>query len=105
MTDALLTPGARRFVARMARVIAPDAGRLDRRFRQMLRARGYHAAQIRAFLAITPAAASRLRSLSQFLERVRYNGRRLAKLNVQPAAVDEVLDRKSTRLNSSHLGI
>ena len=91
MTDALLTPGARRFVARMARVIAPDAGRLDRRFRQMLRARGYHAAQIRAFLAITPAAASRLRSLSQFLEQVRYNGRRLAKLNVQPAAVDEGL--------------
>src|ERR1035438_9003391 len=88
---ALLTPAARRFVAAMARAIAPDAGRLDRRFRQMLRARGYHAAQIRAFLAITPAAASRLRSLSQFLEQVQYNGRRLAKLNVQPEAVDEVL--------------
>src|ERR1039458_9785029 len=91
MTDALLTPAARRFVAAMARAIAPDAGRLDGRFRKMLRARGYNAAQIRAFLAITPAAASRLRSLSQFLEQVRYNGRRLAKLNVQPAAVDEVL--------------
>src|ERR1035438_1809319 len=88
---ALLTPAARRFVAAMARAIAPDAGRLDRRFRQMLRARGYHAAEIRALLAITPAAASRLRSLSQFLEQVQYNGRRLAKLNVPPAAVSEVL--------------
>ena len=91
MTDALLTAAARRFVAALARAVAPDAGRLDRRFRQMLRARGHNAAQIRAFLAITPAAASRLRSLSQFLEHVQYNGRRLAKLNVQPAAVDEVL--------------
>src|ERR1035438_1225636 len=91
MTGALLTPAARRFVAAMARAIAPDAGRLERRFRKMLRARGYHAAEIRAFLAITPAAASRLRSLSRFLEQVQYNGRRLAKLNVQPAAVDEVL--------------
>jgi len=91
MADALLTPVARRFVAAMARAIAPDAGRLDRRFRKMLCARGYNAAQIRALLAITPAAASRLRRLSQFLEQVRYNGRRLAKLNVRPAKVDEAL--------------
>lgn len=91
MTDALLTPAARRFVAAMARAIAPDAGRLDRRFRKILRARGYNAAQIRAFLAITPAAAARLRSLSQFVEQVQYNGRRLAKLNVQSEAVGQVL--------------
>ena len=100
MTDALLTPAARRFVAAMARAVAPDGGRLDRRFRQMLRARGYHAAEIRALLAITPAAASRLRSLSQFLEQVQYNGRRLAKLNVQPAAVDEVLHEFGGLLDS-----
>src|ERR1039458_5673270 len=67
MTDALLTPAARRFVAAMARAIAPDAGRLDGRFRKMLRARGYNAAEIRALLAITPAAASRLRSPSPIL--------------------------------------
>jgi signal transduction histidine kinase len=75
----------------MVRAIAPTAGRLDRRFAALLRQRGYNAAQIRAFLAITPAAASRLRSLAQFLEQVEYNGRRLAKLNVPPAAVNEVL--------------
>ena len=90
-TGRLLTPAARRHVARMVRAIAPTAGRLDRRFATLLRRRRYDGAQIRAFLAITPAAASRLRTLPQFLEQVEYNGRRLAKLNVPPGAVDEVL--------------
>ena len=91
LTSRLLTPAARRHVARMLRAVAPAAGRLDRRFATLLRQRRYDAAQVRAFLAITPAAASRLRSLPQFLEQVEYNGRRLAKLNVPPAAVNEVL--------------
>jgi signal transduction histidine kinase len=75
----------------MLRAIAPAAGRLDRRFAALLRQRRYNALQVQAFLAITPAAASRLRSLVQFQEQVDYNGRRLAKLNVPPAAVNEVL--------------
>jgi signal transduction histidine kinase len=75
----------------MLRAVAPAAGRLDRRFATLLRQRRYNALQIRAFLAITAAAASRLRSLPQFLEQVAYNGRRLAKLNVPPSAVNEVL--------------
>ena len=91
LTSRLLTPAARRHVARMLRAVAPAAGRLDRRFATLLRQRRYDALQIRAFLAITAAAASRLRSLPQFLEQVAYNGRRLAKLNVPPSAVDEVL--------------
>ena len=91
LTGRLLTPAARRHVARMLRAVAPAAGRLDRRFATLLRQRRYNALQIRAFLAITAAAASRLRSLPQFLEQVAYNGRRLAKLNVPPSAVDEVL--------------
>jgi signal transduction histidine kinase len=91
LTSRLLTAAARRRVARLVRAIAPAAGRLDRRFATLLRQQRYDAAQIRAFLAITPAAASRLRSLSQFLEQVEYNGRRLAKLNVPPSAVNEVL--------------
>jgi signal transduction histidine kinase len=91
MTAALLTPAARRHAAAMARAIAPFAARLDRDFLARLRKRAYEAAQIRAFLAITPAARSRLRSLPQFLEQVDYNGRRLAKLNVPPAEVGEVL--------------
>ena len=91
MTDPLLTAAARRYVARMTSAISPHADRLDRRFRALLRQRGHDAAQARAFLAITPAAASRLPSLNQFLEQVEYNGRRLAKLNVQPGEAKETL--------------
>src|ERR1035437_2948932 len=91
LTSRLLTPADRRHVARMLRAVAPAAGRLDRRFATLLRQRRYDAVQVRAFLAITPAAASRLRLLPQFLEQVAYNGRRLAKLNVPPSAVNEVL--------------
>jgi signal transduction histidine kinase len=91
MTDPLLTAAARRYVARMTTAISPHANRLDRRFRALLRERGYDARQARAFLAITPAAASRLPSLTRFLEQVGYNGRRLAKLNVQPDQANETL--------------
>jgi len=91
MTDALLTAAARRHVARMTSAVAPYADRLDGGFRALLRRRGSNAAQSRAFLAITPAAASRLPSIKQFLEQVEYNGRRLAKLNVQPDEAKEIL--------------
>jgi signal transduction histidine kinase len=91
MTDPLLTAAARRYVSRMISAIAPHADRLDRRFRAILRQRGYGAAQARTFLAITPAAASRLPSLDQFLEQVEYHGRRLAKFNLDPGEVRETL--------------
>src|ERR1700681_2165972 len=91
MTEALLTPDARRHVLRMVRALAPAADRLERAFRAVLRERAYDAAQIRALLAITPAAASRVRTLHQFLEQVEYNGRRLAKLNLPPGEVRDVL--------------
>jgi signal transduction histidine kinase len=91
MTDPLLTAAARRHVARMTSAIAPLADRLDRRFRTLLHRRGYGPAQARAFLAITPAAASHLPSLNQFLEQVEYNGRRLAKFNVEPGEAKEIL--------------
>jgi signal transduction histidine kinase len=55
---------------------------------------------LRAFLAITPAAASRLTSLNQFLEQVEYNGRRLAKLNVQPDEAKETLRAFGGLLNA-----
>jgi signal transduction histidine kinase len=91
MTDPLLTAAARRHVVQMTSAIAPFADRLDRRFRTLLRQSGYRAAQARAFLAITAAAASRLSSLNRFLEQVEYNGRRLAKLNVEPGEAKETL--------------
>src|ERR1700733_14828801 len=91
MTDLILSAAARRYVARLNSAIAPHADRLDRRFRALLRERGYNPAQARPFLAITPAAASRLPSFNQFLEQVDYNGRRLAKLNIEPGEAKQTL--------------
>jgi signal transduction histidine kinase len=62
--------------------IRPLADRLDKQFRASLRQRPYDAMQIRALLAVTPAAACRLRTLDQFVEQVGYQGRRLARLNL-----------------------
>ena len=70
MTESIFTPAARRHAVRLARSIAPFAARLDRSFRRILRRRSYGAAEIRALLAITPAALSRLLSLGRFLEQV-----------------------------------
>jgi signal transduction histidine kinase len=91
MTDAIFTPAARRHIAQLKQAIQPALGRLDRRFRALLRQNVYDAAQIRALAAITPGAAARLRSTVQFLEQVEYNGRRLAKMNVPPAEVNDAL--------------
>jgi signal transduction histidine kinase len=83
----------------MERAIAPLAGRLERRFRTCLRA--YDVPQARALLAITPVAASRLRSIPRFLEQVDYNGRRLAKLNVPIAQIRGVLSQFSSVLDQA----
>jgi two-component system sensor histidine kinase UhpB len=89
----LLTADGTKHVERMSRAIAPCAGRLDRSFRAWLRKGGYDQAQVRALMAITPAAAARLRSLGRFLEQVDYSGGRLAKLNVSPLAVAGALEQ------------
>jgi signal transduction histidine kinase len=86
-----LTPAALGRTAQMLRAITPAAARLERQFADRLRASGYDQTQIRALCAITPAAASRMRRLGEFLERVDYNGRLLAKLNVAPIDVSEAL--------------
>jgi signal transduction histidine kinase len=103
MSDSLLTPAARRHARLLARAIVPFASGLDRRFRAILRSHAYSATTIRACLAITPAAASRCRSLRAFLEQVDYNGRRLAKLSVPPAELKEAL-REFGKVLDSKLG-
>jgi signal transduction histidine kinase len=75
----------------MISAIRPAARRLDRQFNLLLQERPYDARQIGAMRAITPAAAARVGRLDRFLEQVDCNGRRLAKLNVPPAEVEEVL--------------
>jgi signal transduction histidine kinase len=105
MTDPLLSAAARRYIARMVAAIAPHADRLDRRFRALLHHRGYKAPQARAFVAITPAAASRLKTLRAFLEQAEYNGRRLAKLNVEPGEAKETLKAFTPLLEASLPGL
>ena len=72
---------------------------MDRQFRALLRQRPYDAVQIRALLGIAPTAASRLRTLDQFLEQVAYQGRRLARLNLPPSEVSELLGEFDTLLD------
>ena len=57
------TPDALRHFRLLLRATAPLAARLERRFRAFLRERPHEPALIRALLAITPAAASRLRTV------------------------------------------
>jgi signal transduction histidine kinase len=84
----------------MIGAIRPEVPRLEREFTKLLKDQPYDAAQIRAFLAITPAAAARLGRLDQFLEHVEYYGRRLAKLNLPPAEVEDRLRQFSPLLDA-----
>jgi signal transduction histidine kinase len=102
--DSFFTIGARRHLRLLLRSIRPLAGRLDRQWGALLRQRPYDAAQIRALLGITPAAASRLRTLSQFLEQVEYSGRRLAKMNLPLSEVGELLGEFSALLDTALAG-
>jgi signal transduction histidine kinase len=98
MFEPPLTPAARRHIAKMLREIAPYARRLDVDFSALLGNEGpifgddrREDARVLALVSITPAAASRFRSLPRFLEQVEYHGRRLAKLNAGPEEVDRAL--------------
>jgi len=104
MIEHPFTPAARRHIWQMLHALAPAAARVERRCRTVLRGRPYDDAQIRALLAILPSAASRLRSLTQFLEQVDYHGRRLARLNVPPSEVREVLRELGAILDPEFAG-
>ena len=88
---AVLTPDARRHIARMGRAIAPAAPSLQRAFARTMTDRGYGKREVKALSALTPAAASGLRTIAHFLEQVEYTSRRLAKLNVPPGEALEAL--------------
>jgi signal transduction histidine kinase len=87
----ILTKAARQHLLRMMAAIRPRLRPIEREFTRLLRERPYDAAQIRALLAITPAAAARQGRLDRFWEHVEYNGKRLAKLNLPPDEVEDVL--------------
>jgi signal transduction histidine kinase len=87
----LLTPEGKRHIQKMLRALTPAAAGLSRDFRIHLRKKGWNASQVRAFLSITPAAATRSVSLAAFLDQVSYQGRRLAKLNAAPPDIRDAL--------------
>ena len=102
--DSVFTTGARRHLRLLLTSVRPLADRLDRQFRALLRQRPYDAAQIRALLGIAPTAACRLRTLDQFLEQVAYQGRRLARLNLPPGEVGEILGEFDALLDRALAG-
>ena len=76
-----LSSGARRHIAGMKRVIATPAPRLQRSFQALLRERGFDKTCCASLLAISPVAASRLRTTTQFLQQVEREGRALRSPN------------------------
>jgi len=91
----VLSDQLRFHLQRLARFLAPQADKIDRRFLARLREMGFEPLQRNALIAITPGAAARVlaRDLPalKFIEQVEYNGRRLAKLNLPPSAILEAL--------------
>ncbi|MCC6860343.1 MAG: sensor histidine kinase [Bryobacterales bacterium] len=80
---------------KLAETLQPHADRLERRFQNRLRRKGWDTRRIKAMSAITPGAAARLkeegRPVRVFFEQVEYSGRRLAKLDVAPGEVIRAL--------------
>jgi signal transduction histidine kinase len=89
--DSLYTSDALRHLRLLLCAVRPLAARVERQFRARLNQSAHEPALIRALLAITPAAASRLRTVAAFVEQVEYNGRRMAKLNLPPVEAGEIL--------------
>src|SRR5690348_7468688 len=86
-----ITPAARRHLRLLLAALRPRAAHLNRSFRALLRERPYDSGQISALLAITPAAATRLRTLESFRSQVEQQGRRLALLNLPLSEIGDLL--------------
>jgi len=80
---------------RLALLLAPHTGRIEKRFLDRLRTLGFEPAQRTALVEITPGSAARFlarkRPTLEFIEQVEYSGRRLAKLNLPPSAILQAL--------------
>ncbi len=78
-----------------ARKALPHAAAADRRLRAEMRARALHEKAQKGLLAITAGEAARMLAAGKgpgdFFEQVEYNGRRLAKFNLSPNEVTQIL--------------
>ncbi len=80
------------YVRRLAERIGPHGEQIEQRWRRRLRRLGLRGddPRLRALAAINPGASAALLAegnLTDFFERVEYNGRRLAKFDVPPSEV------------------
>ncbi|HEX8986300.1 MAG TPA: histidine kinase [Bryobacteraceae bacterium] len=91
----LLDRALARRVRKVARLLEPADAALEASFLQALARRGFDARQSKALASITPVAAARQfgkrKPVAALVEQIEYSGRRLAKLDVAPAAVVESL--------------
>ncbi len=92
---SLLNRELARRVRGAARLVEPSYAALEASYLKLLARRGFDASRSKALAAITPAAVARLlaqrKSVADLVEQIEYSGRRLAKLDVQPATVVESL--------------
>ncbi|MDX2269648.1 MAG: GAF domain-containing sensor histidine kinase [Bryobacter sp.] len=95
----ILKDPVRRPLQRLAAWVSPFLVSMEKRFEARLTALGYNPRQITVLSAITAGNAARLINASkfakapilEFLEQVEYSGRRLAKLNLPPAGIQQAL--------------
>ena len=92
----VLSDQLRDHLQRLAVLLEPHAGKIERKFLSRLRKLGFEPKQRSALTAITPGAAAAILAKGhpalKFIEQVEYNGRRLAKLNLPPSAILEALE-------------
>ncbi|MEZ5399809.1 MAG: GAF domain-containing sensor histidine kinase [Bryobacteraceae bacterium] len=91
----MLSDQLRMLLTRLGAALRPESDRLESRYVERLRTLGFDLRQRRALAALTVGAAARFlgrrRPPAEFFEQVEYNGRRLAKLNLSPAAIVSAL--------------
>jgi signal transduction histidine kinase len=95
----ILKDPVRKPLASLTEWLSPLSDGLETQFVARLRALRFDPRQIQALVAITTGTAARIlgpargtrRAMLQFLEQVEYNGRRLAKLNLPPGAIQQAL--------------
>jgi signal transduction histidine kinase len=92
----VLSDQLRVHLQRLAVLLEPHTGKIERKFLKRLRTLGFEPKQRVALSAITPGAAAMILAQGhpalKFIEQVEYNGRRLAKLNLPPSAILEALE-------------
>jgi len=93
----VLSDQLREHLQRLAVLIEPHTDKIERKFLNRLRELGFQPKQRIALAGITPGSAACILASGEtplkFIEKVEYNGRRLAKLNLPPSAILEALQQ------------